>query len=141
MNRTYRALLVLGAISLPILMLTGCGGEDADASGKPGEPTADALRAKATEMNAALASHDYAAAYQFRSARCKLTLNQDDYMASMAQLYDGRDLKTKPSAVSVTTSGTTGSVTVENFDARAGEDDAKTQTWTFIDGQWRFDNC
>ncbi|WP_040780485.1 hypothetical protein [Nocardia pneumoniae] len=140
MNRTYRALRVLGAISLPILVLTGCGGKDADA-GKSGEPTAAALREKATEMNAALASHDYAAAYQFRSARCKLTLNQDDYVASMAQRYDGRDLKSKPSEVSVTTSGATGSVTVKNFDARAGEDDAKPNTWTFIDGQWRFDNC
>ncbi|MGQ4597601.1 hypothetical protein [Nocardia sp. R6R-6] len=140
MNRTYGDRRVLAAISMSILALSGCGGENA-AAGKPGEPTAAALRQEATAMNAALAGHDYAAAYQFRSARCRLTLNQDDYMMSMAQLYDGRDLKTKPSEISVTTSGTTGSVTVKNFDARAAQDDAKPKTWTFIDGQWRFDNC
>ena len=140
MNRTNRALRVLGAVSMPMLVLSGCGGTDAEA-GKAGEPTAAALREEATKMTDALAAHDYAAAYQFRSARCRLTLNQDDYVASMAQLYDGRDLKSKPSKVTVTTSGSTGTVTVENFDARASEDDRKSATWTFVDGQWRFDNC
>ncbi|MBF6165766.1 hypothetical protein IU486_13390 [Streptomyces gardneri] len=140
MNRTNRALRALGAVSMPILVLSGCGGTDADA-GKAGEPTASALREEATEMNDALASHDYAAAYRFRSARCRLTLNEDDYVAAMAQLYDGRDLKSKPSEVTVTTSGSTGTVTVVNFDARAAEDDPKPKTWTFIDGKWRFDAC
>ncbi|BDT96873.1 MULTISPECIES: hypothetical protein [Nocardia] len=140
MNRTSRALSVLGAVSMPVLVLAGCGGTDADA-GKPGEPTAAALRAEATKMTEALASHDYAAAYRFRSARCRLTLNEDDYAASMAQLYDGRDLKSKPAEITVTTSGSTGTVTVKNFDARAAEDDTKPKTWTFVDGQWRFDNC
>ncbi|WP_157170871.1 hypothetical protein [Nocardia araoensis] len=138
MNRTSRVLRVLCAVSLPVVALAGCGGTDA---GKPGEPTAAALRADATKMNDALANHDYAAAYQFRSARCRLTLNEDDFAASMAQLYDGRDLKSKPSEITVTTSGSTGTVTVKNFDARASEDDAKPKTWTFVDGQWRFDAC
>ncbi|MFI5537702.1 MULTISPECIES: hypothetical protein [unclassified Nocardia] len=140
MNRTSRALRVLGAVSLPVVVLAGCGGTDADA-GKPGEPTEAALRTEATKMTEALASHDYAAAYRFRSARCRLTLNEDDYVASMAQLYDGRDLKSKPSEITVTTSGSTGTVTVKNFDARAAQDDSKPKTWTFVDGQWRFDNC
>ncbi|MGK8523316.1 hypothetical protein ACRS6B_17970 [Nocardia asteroides] len=140
MNRTGRALRVVGAVSLPILALSGCGGTDADA-GKAGEPTASALREEATKMTDALAGHDYAAAYRFRSARCRLTLNEDDYVAAMAQRYDGRDLKAEPAEISVTTSGSTGTVTVKNFDARAAEDDPKPETWTFIDGQWRFDNC
>lgn len=140
MNRTSRALSVLGAVSMPVLVLGGCGGTDADA-GKPGEPTAAALHAEATKMTEALASRDYAAAYRFRSARCRLTLNEDDYVASMAQLYDGRDLKSKPAEITVTTSGSTGTVTVKHFDARAAEDDTKPKTWTFVDGQWRFDNC
>ncbi|MGO4613383.1 hypothetical protein AB4305_04350 [Nocardia sp. 2YAB30] len=138
MNRTNRALRSLCMGSMPILVLSACGGEN---GGTTGGPTAAALRDEASKMTAALASHDYAAAYQFRSARCKLTLNEDDYAASMAQLYDGRDLKNKPSEVTVTTSGSTGTVTIKNFDARAGEDDTKPRTWTFIDGQWRFDSC
>ncbi|MET9283874.1 hypothetical protein ACWEPH_10770 [Nocardia beijingensis] len=140
MNRTSRALRLLGAVALPVLVLAGCGGTDADA-GKPGEPTEAALRADAEKMNDALADHDYAAAYQFRSARCRLTLNEDDFAASMAQLYDGRDLKSKPSEITVSVSGSTGTVTVKNFDARASVDDAKPKTWTFVDGQWRFDAC
>jgi hypothetical protein len=140
MNRTNRALRALVTVSLPVLVLSGCGGTDAEA-GKAGEPTEAALRAEATKMTDALAGHDYAAAYRFRSARCKLTLNEDDYVASMAQLYDGRDLKSEPARITVTTSGSTGTVTVEHSDAGAGQDDTKPKTWTFIDGQWRFDNC
>ncbi|MEU7767374.1 hypothetical protein AB0B25_19860 [Nocardia sp. NPDC049190] len=138
MNRTHRALRVLGAVSMPVLLLSACGEGNVDSAAGP---TPAALRGEASKLVAALASHDYAAAYQVRSARCKLTLNQDDFVASMAQRYDGRDLTTKPSEVTVSTSGSTGTVTMTHFDARASEDDPKPTTWTFIDGQWRFDSC
>ncbi|GAA5055979.1 hypothetical protein [Nocardia callitridis] len=138
MTRTNRSVRALVAAALPALLLCGCGGAD---SGDSSGPSAEALKTDATAYANALADHDYPAAYQTRSARCRLTLNQDDFAASMGQKYDGRDLHTKPAEITVTTSGETGQVTTKNFDAKASEDNPKPVKWSFIDGKWQFDNC
>ncbi|MBA4858358.1 hypothetical protein [Nocardia farcinica] len=129
----------VGALAV-VAVLAGCGGADADNAAAQG-PTEESLRTAAEQMTEALAAGDYPGAYQFRSARCRLTLGQDAYVEEMTQRYAGRDLKAAEPEITVTVTGTTGRVTVRHTDARASEDESAPATWTFVDGSWRYDTC
>ncbi len=131
------ACLTLVATSI---LLAACGNTGNLDSPEPDMSSA-ALETEATKMLLAVADHDYAAAYQFRSPRCRIKVPQVDYIASMKNLYDSRDLKTHPPKIIVTASGSSGVVIATNTDPRANEDDPTPRIWTFIDGKWRFDNC
>lgn len=144
MNPRYSLGVLALALTTP-LALTACGQDDKTSppsiTAPPGDASPAALQTEAAKMMTAVADRDYRSAYQFRSTRCKLKISEADFEAAMQQYYGDRDLKTKPAEYVVSASGTSGFVVTKNFDDRASEDDPTPRVWTFIDGQWRFDNC
>ncbi|WP_157171931.1 hypothetical protein [Nocardia higoensis] len=142
MIRIGRVVRVAGALAAVAALAGACGNgaadDDSTASGGAGEA---ALRTAAQQWSQAIADGDYPAAYQFQSARCRLTLGQDAYVEEMSQRYAGRDLAGSEPDISVTVTGDTGQVTVRHTGEQADEADSAPATWRFVDGTWRYDTC
>jgi len=141
MIRIGRVVRAAGALAVVAAVAGACSDGAADDPADPAGSNEAALRAAAQQWSQAIAEGDYPAAYQFQSARCRLTLGQDAYVEEMSQRYAGRDLRGSEPDITVTVTGDTGQVGVRNTDARAGEDDTEPATWTYIDGTWRYDTC
>lgn len=140
MIRIGRVVRVAGAVAVVAAVAGACGDGAAD-DAAPAGPNETSLRVAAEQWARAITEGDYAAAYRFQSARCRLTLGQDAYVEELSQRYGGRDLADSEPEITVTVSGETGQVTVRHSDERAGEDEDGPAGWKFADGQWRYDTC
>ncbi|HLS76512.1 MAG TPA: hypothetical protein VK083_06960 [Nocardia sp.] len=142
--RVARVLTAATALAVVAVSAAACGdgGEAAVSTAAAASgPSEAGLRAAAEEWSKAIAEGDYAAAYGFRSARCRLTIGQDAYVEELSQRYAGRDLAGAEPEITVAVTGETGQVSVRYTDERAGEDDTAPATWKFVDGSWRYDTC
>lgn len=141
MIRIGRVVRAAATLAVVTAVAGACGSSSADDAADSAGTSEGALRTAAQQWSQAVAAGDYRAAYQFRSARCRLTLGQDAYVEEMSQRYADRDLGAAEPDITVAVTGGTGQVTVRFTDGPAVEGGVETATWKYVDGTWRYDTC
>jgi len=106
----------------------------------PAPNSKEALEARAHELDLLASRGDAAAAWEFYSQRCKNIIgNLDSYKIFMDQWRAGRN--PQYGGVTVKVNGSSAQVVSVDNDPNAPASSMDPRTWTFIDGQWQFDNC
>ena len=104
------------------------------------EPTAEALEQRAHELDVLAAERQDAKAFDLYSLRCQKQIGSvDQYSRVLDAFFAGRS----PKYVSATAEvdGENGTVVSVDEDPSAPASAREPRTWTFIDGEWKFDNC
>lgn len=100
----------------------------------------EALEVRAHQLDVLASQGDAAAAYEFYSQRCKMTLGDlDSYKAFLNQWLKGRN--PQYSGVTVKVNGSSAQVVSIDNDPNTPASSMDPRIWTFIDGTWQFDNC
>ena len=109
-------------------------------SAAPAPNSKEALEARAHQLDV-LASHgDAKAAYAFYSQRCKNIIGSfESYSAFLTEWLKGRN--PQYSGVTAKVNGSSGQVVSIDNDPNSPASSMDPRTWTFIDGEWQFDNC
>lgn len=106
----------------------------------PAPNSKEALEARAHQLDVLASQGDAAAAYEFYSQRCKNIIgNLDAYKAFLTEWLKGRN--PQYGGVTVKVNGSSAQVVSVDNDPNAPASSMQPRTWTFIDGQWQFDNC
>lgn len=106
----------------------------------PAPNSKEALEDRAHQLDLLASKGDAAAAWQFYSQRCKNIIgNLDSYKAFLTQWREGRN--PQYGGVTVKVNGSSAQVVSVDNDPNAPASSMEPRTWTFIDGQWQFDNC
>lgn len=100
----------------------------------------EALETRAHQLDVLASKGDAASAYEFYSQRCKNIIgNLDRYKAFLSEWLKGRS--PQYSGVTVKVNGSSGQVVSIDNDPNSPASSMQPRTWTFIDGEWQFDNC
>jgi len=132
------------------VLLAGCGSttktatetaaEKPSAAAAPAANSKEALEIRAHQLDVLASQGDANAAYQFYSQRCKNIFgNLDSYKAFLTEWLKGRN--PQYSGVTVKVNGSSGQVVSIDNDPNSPPSSMDPRTWTFIDGEWQFDNC
>ena len=99
------------------------------------------LETRAHQLDLLASQGDAAAAYNFYSQRCKNIIGDlDSYKAVLTEWLKGRSPQYS-NAVTAKVNGSSAQVVSIDGDPNAPASAMTPRTWTFIDGQWQFDNC
>ena len=145
-----------GAMICAFLLLGGLSGcsSSSDSTTKASEPPSPApatistpapnskevLEARAQQLDQLASQGEAAAAWEFYSQRCKNIIgNLDSYGIFLEQWRKGRNFQY--GGVTVKVNGSSAQVVTVDNDPNAPASSMQPRTWTFIDGQWQFDNC
>lgn len=139
------ALLLVGGVS-------GCSATDsatktetpaaapATTTTTPAPNSKEALEDRAHQLDLLASKGDAAAAWEFYSQRCKNIIgNLDSYKTLLNQWREGRN--PQYGGVTARVNGSSAQVVSVDNDPNAPASSMDPRTWTFIDGQWQFDNC
>ena len=141
----------LTAIPVALALSFGCVGCSQSGSGSestiasttttaPAPNSKEALEARAHQLDVLASQGNAEAAYRFYSQRCKNIIgNLDSYKIFMDQWREGRN--PQYGGVTVKVNGSSAQVVSVDNDPNAPASSMDPRTWTFIDGQWQFDNC
>ncbi|MFD7011691.1 hypothetical protein [Rhodococcus jostii] len=80
---------------------------------------------------------DYQATYDFYSPRCQAEMTEQQFVELLEQDLVGRDLSGPPQFLT-SVQGSVATVVIKSAD---GGGSMEPKTWTYTDGEWRFDNC
>ncbi len=106
----------------------------------PAPNSKEALEERAHQLDLLATKGDAVAAWEFYSQRCKNIIgNLDSYKIFMDQWREGRN--PQYGGVTVKVNGSSAQVVSVDNDPNAPASSMDPRTWTFIDGQWQFDNC
>ncbi|MGW6692850.1 hypothetical protein ACWF62_03645 [Rhodococcus sp. NPDC054953] len=126
-----KASIVIPLAGAALLALAGCSSDESSGA------TEDGLRAALDAQYANLQQGDWAADYDNLSARCQEKFGREEYTEAAATAYAGRDFS-GPQQVEITMDGDSATVVATSFD---GKGNKAPMTWTYLDGEWRFDSC
>lgn len=100
----------------------------------------EALEARAQQLDQLASQGAAAEAWEFYSQRCKNIIgNLESYKLFLDQWRKGRNFQY--GGVTVKVNGSSAQVVTVDNDPNAPASSMDPRTWTFIDGQWQFDNC
>ncbi len=106
----------------------------------PAPNSKEALEERAHQLDLLATKGDAVAAWEFYSQRCKNIIgNLDSYKLFLDQWRKGRN--PQYGGVTVKINGSSAQVVSVDNDPNAPASSMQPRTWTFIDGQWQFDNC
>ncbi len=109
-------------------------------SAAPAPNSKEALETRAHQLDLLATNGDAAAAWEFYSQRCKNIIGGlDSYKLFLDQWRKGRN--PQYGGVTVKVNGSSAQVVSVDNDPNAPASSMQPRTWTFIDGQWQFDNC
>lgn len=109
-------------------------------SAAPAPNSKEALENRAHQLDLLATQGDAAAAWEFYSQRCKNIIgNLESYKMFLNQWRQGRN--PQYGGVTVKVNGSSAQVVSVDNDPNAPASAMQPRTWTFIDGQWQFDNC
>ena len=101
----------------------------------------ETLETRAHQLDLLASQGDAAAAYNFYSQRCKNIIGDlDSYKAVLTEWLRGRSPQYSNN-VTAKVNGSSAQVVSIDSDPNAPANAMTPRTWTFIDGQWQFDNC
>ncbi|MGW0043927.1 hypothetical protein [Rhodococcus sp. NPDC003348] len=129
-----KASIVIPLAGAAVLALAGCSSDDSSSSSGA---TEDGLRAAVDAQYANLQKADWSADYDNLSARCQEKFGREEYATAAATAYAGRDFS-GAQEVAITMDGESATVVATSFDGKGSK---APMTWTYVDGQWKFDNC
>jgi hypothetical protein len=106
----------------------------------PAPNSKEALETRAQQLDQLASQGNAAAAWEFYSQRCKNVIgNLDSYEIFLEQWRKDRNFQY--GGVTVKVNGSSAQVVTVDNDPNAPASSMDPRTWTFIDGQWQFDNC
>lgn len=109
-------------------------------SSTPAPNSKEVLEARAQRLDQLASRGEAAAAWEFYSQRCKNVIGSlDSYKIFLEQWRKGRNFQY--GGVTVKVNGSSAQVVTVDNDPNAPASSMQPRTWTFIDGQWQFDNC
>ncbi len=137
-------------LAITAAFLAGCGSttktatetavEKPSATAAPAANSKEALEIRAHQLDVLASQGDANAAYRFYSRRCKNIIgNLDSYKAFLTEWLKGRNPQYLD--VTVKVNGSSGQVVSIDNDPNYPPSSMDPRTWTFIDGEWQFDNC
>lgn len=139
----FSGLVAAGAIGCSTSTSTNAPASPAATAATTTAPPAnskEALEARAHQLDILASQGDAAAAYEFYSQRCKNIIgNLDSYKAFLTEWRKGRNPQYE--GVTARVNGSSAQVVSVDNDPDAPASAMDPRTWTFIDGQWQFDNC
>lgn len=106
----------------------------------PAPNSKEPLEARAQQLDQLASKGEAAAAWEFYSQRCKNIIGSlDSYKLFLDQWREGRNFQY--GGVTVKVNGSSAQVVTVDNDPNAPASSMEPRTWTFIAGQWQFDNC
>lgn len=106
----------------------------------PAPNSKEALETRAHQLDLLASQGDAEPAYAYYSQRCKNIIgNLDAYKMFLTEWRKGRN--PQYGGVTVKVNGSSAQVVSVDNDPNAPASSMQPRTWTFIDGQWQFDNC
>lgn len=140
---------ILGLAVIP-LALAACSSESSDSTTATTAKTTtavradakseDALKTRAHDLDVAAAQRQDEKAWGYYSQRCQAQIGDlHTYSIMLNEFFRGRN--PDYTGVTVKVNGSSAQVVSTDNDPAAPASGMYPRTWTFIDGQWMFDNC
>lgn len=140
MSRSRKA-FSLAIAACVVLIFGGCAAEEQASTDVANTATGQELISNVKEMYQNIFTGDYSSAYEMRSIRCNQKMSRSEYGRLVGVQLGG--YKGSPSVdTSITTRGPDRAVVESTFsDKSVPKWMEGPRRWSYIEGNWRFDNC